>query len=254
VSDLAGRVVVVTGGGGGVGRGIAIALADRGAVVALLVRRSETGEAVAAEIAGRSGIAQSYACDVSDPAQIERAVREVERDHGPIGSVVHNATSGRSGRREHLGALDDDAWEDHVSVALRPCYWLARLCRASLVETGGSFVVLTSVDGIEGDEELPLYSTVKAAQRGFVKSLAREWGPYGVRVNCLAPLAATPALERAMSADPTLGPRISRLVPMRRFGDPIHDIGPVAAFLCSDDARYVTGQTIIVSGGRYTAL
>ena len=92
----------------------------------------------------------------------------------------------------------------------------------------GSFVVLTSVDGIEGDEDLPLYSTVKAAQRGLVKSLAREWGPAGVRVNCLAPLG--------------------------RFGDPITDIGPAAAFLCRDEARYVTGQTLIVSGGRYTAL
>ena len=88
--------------------------------------------------------------------------------------------------------------------------------------------MLTSVEGLEGDEDLPLYSAVRAAQRGLVKSLAREWGPAGVRVNCLAPLG--------------------------RFGDPITDIGPAAAFLCRDEARYVTGQTLIVSGGRYTAL
>ena len=114
--------------------------------------------------------------------------------------------------------------------------------------------MLTSVDGIEGDEDLPLYSAVKGAQRGFVKSLAREWGPSGVRVNGLAPLAMTPALERAVERDATLLPRISQLVPLRRFGDPADDIGPAAVFLCSDQSRYITGQTLIVSGGRYTAL
>lgn len=247
-------MVVVTGAGGGVGRGIAIALADRGAVVALLVRRASTGDDVVSEIVARGGRARSFECDVSDPQQLRRAVELIERDLGRINSVVHSAISGRTSRKEHLGALDDTSWEDHASVALRPCYWLARFTHGSLASEHGSFVVLTSVDGIEGDEDLPLYSTVKAAQRGLVKSLAREWGAAGVRVNCLAPLAVTPALERAIALDDTLLARISGLVPLGRFGDPITDIGPSAAFLCSDEARYITGQTLIVSGGRYTAL
>lgn len=250
--DLGGRVAVVTGAGGGVGRGIAIALAERGAVVALLVRRAATGESVVDEI-GRGG-AQSWECDISDPQRLRAVLEAVARDLGPVYAVVHNAIAGRSGRKEHLGELDPSSWEDHVSVALRPCYWLARLTYDSLAANRGSFVVLTSVDGIEGDEDLPLYSTVKGAQRGLVKSLAREWGPAGVRVNCVAPLAQTPALERAITLDDTLLARISGLVPLRRFGDPVTDIGPAVAFLCSDEARYVTGQTLIVSGGRYTAL
>jgi 3-oxoacyl-[acyl-carrier protein] reductase len=220
----------------------------------LYVRRFETGEAVVSEIARRGGVARAYACDVSDPEQIGRALAGTEEQLGRLGAVVHNAISGRSGRREHLGALDAEAWEDHVSVGLRPCYWLARSAYASLAAERGAFLVITSVDGIEGDEDLPLYSTVKGAQRGFVKSLAREWGPSGVRVNCLAPLALTPALQRAIENDATLLPRISGLIPLRRFGDPVTDIGPVAAFMCSADAHYITGQTLIVSGGRYTAL
>ena len=254
MTALDSRVIVVTGAGGGVGRGIAIALAERGAIVALLVRRASTGDGISGEIAARGGRARSFECDVSNPEQLRVAVEEIERDIGRIHSVVHNAISGRTSQKEHLGALDATSWEDHVSVGLRPCYWLAQLTYRSLAAQRGSFLVLTSVDGIEGDEDLPLYSTVKAAQRGLVKSLAREWGPAGVRVNCLAPLAVTPALERAIALDDTLLPRISGLVPLGRFGDPIADIGPAAAFLCSDEARYVTGQTLIVSGGRYTAL
>jgi NAD(P)-dependent dehydrogenase (short-subunit alcohol dehydrogenase family) len=254
VTGLDSQTIVVTGAGGGVGRGIAIALSDRGAMVALLVRRAVTGDQVASEITDRGGRARSFECDVSDPAQLRDTIARVEADLGPIHSVVHNAISGRTSQKEHLGALDPASWEDHASVGLRPCYWLARLTFRSLAAQAGSFLVLTSVDGIEGDEDLPLYSTVKGAQRGLVKSLAREWGPAGVRVNCLAPLALTPALERAIALDDTLLPRISALVPLGRFGDPVNDIGPAAAFLCSDEARYVTGQTLIVSGGRYTAL
>jgi NAD(P)-dependent dehydrogenase (short-subunit alcohol dehydrogenase family) len=254
VTSLESRIAVVTGAGGGVGRGIAIALAAHGANVALLVRRAGTGDDVAGEIAAFGGRARSFECDVSDPDQLRQTVERVENGLGPIHSVVHNAISGRTSQKEHLGALDRASWEDHVSVGLRPCYWLARLTYLSLASQRGSFLVLTSVDGIEGDEDLPLYSTVKGAQRGLVKSLSREWGPAGVRVNCLAPLAMTPALERAIALDDTLLPRISGLVPLRRFGDPVIDIGPAAVFLCSDEARYVTGQTLIVSGGRYTAL
>jgi NAD(P)-dependent dehydrogenase (short-subunit alcohol dehydrogenase family) len=254
VIALRGRTAIVTGAGGGVGRGVAIALAGRGAAVGLLVRRGHTGDEVAAEIAAAGGTALSVECDVADPAALEAAVAVVSGALGPICTVVHNATASRTSRAEHLGSLDHDSWAEHVSVGLRPCYWLVRLCHRTIWERRGSLLVLTSVDGLEGDEDLPLYSTVKGAQRGLVKSVAREWGRHQARANCLAPLAMTPALERAMELDPTLHGRIAPLVPMGRFGDPSTDIGPVAAFLCSDEARYVTGQTILANGGRYTGL
>jgi 3-oxoacyl-[acyl-carrier protein] reductase len=254
VSSLDGKTAIVTGAGGGVGRGIALALAGRGARVGLLVRRIETGTAVADEIARSGGTALALGCDVARDDALEHAVAAVESSFGPVDAVVHNATAGRTSQPEHLGSLDATSFEDHVGVGLRPCHRLARLCAESLQKQRGSFLVLTSVDGLEGDEDLPIYSMVKAAQRGFVKALAREWGPRGVRVNSLAPLAMTPALERAMASDPTMHERIAPLVPLGYFGDPADDIGPAAAFLVSDDARYVTGQTLLVNGGRYTAL
>lgn len=254
MTNLDGKTVIVTGAGGGVGRGIAIALAWKGAAVGLLVRRGPTGTMVEEEIRAEGGQCLSLECDVTDHDAIARSVATVEETFGPLDGVIHNAISGRSSQPEHMGHLDASSWEDHTSVALRPCFWLAQLTHKSLWSRGGSFTVLTSVDGIEGDEDMPVYSTVKGAQRGFIRSLAREWGPHGARANCLGPLAVTPALERAMELDPTLEARVRPLVPLGRFGDPITDIGPAAAFLCSDDARFVTGQTLLANGGRYTAL
>ena len=113
---------------------------------------------------------------------------------------------------------------------------------------------MTSPAGIEGSAPLPFYSAVKAAQRGFVRALAREWGPDGIRVNSVAPLAISPALEHLQATDPERVRRIEGLVPLGWLGDPAADIGPPSVFLCSEEARYVTGQTLVVSGGRFTSL
>jgi 3-oxoacyl-[acyl-carrier protein] reductase len=107
---------------------------------------------------------------------------------------------------------------------------------------------------MDGSRMLPAYSIVKGAIRGLAKSLAREWGPEGVGVAVVSPLAETPALTRAYEVDPTLAARLAARIPMRRLGDPETDIGAVVVFLVSDAARYITGQTIVVDGGRFTGL
>jgi NAD(P)-dependent dehydrogenase (short-subunit alcohol dehydrogenase family) len=191
---------------------------------------------------------------VTDPAAVGDALRAAVDRFGRLDHLVHNATSGRSSEVTDLATASEDLWEEHASVAVRALYRLARDAFGQLVESRGSLLVLTSPAGINGSATLPFYATAKAAQRGFLKALAREWGPHGVRVNGLAPLAVTPALENAMREDPTLEARLARLTPLGYTGDSEHDIGPAAVFLCSDAARYVTGQTLAVSGGRFTAL
>jgi len=123
-----------------------------------------------------------------------------------------------------------------------------------LQKTKGAYLLMSSPAGIEGSERAPFYSAVKAAQRGFVRALAREWGPQGIRVNSVAPLAISPALENLKNTDPERVRRIEGLVPLGWLGDPTNDIGPPSVFLCSEEARYVTGQTLVVSGGRFTSL
>jgi 3-oxoacyl-[acyl-carrier protein] reductase len=107
---------------------------------------------------------------------------------------------------------------------------------------------------LEGSANIPLYSPAKAAERAIAKSLAREWGPFGVTVNCLAPVAASPALVGAFERDPSLQRAIEARTPLGRVGDITHDTGAVAAFLAGDDSRFVTGQTIVCDGGSFPGL
>src|SRR5262249_33697505 len=125
----------------------------------------------------------------------------------------------------------------------------ARAAHPWLRRARGSLVVTTSEAGFEGKRLLSAYAMVKAAQRGFVRVLAREWGPDGIRVNAVAPLATTPALEQAFVSDPSMQQRALGRNPLGRLGDTVHDIGAAVRFLLGEDARYVTGQTLMIDGG-----
>jgi 3-oxoacyl-[acyl-carrier protein] reductase len=153
-----------------------------------------------------------------------------------------------------IDGIDDAAWEDHVAVSLRGAYHCARSALPHLRARAGRFVLMTSPAGIEGSVALPAYGAVKGALRGMVKSLAVEWGPLGVTAVCVCPLARTDALEKAYLENPALEPRLHQVVPAGRIGDPEADIAPVVVFLLADGARYVSGQTIVVDGGRFTGL
>jgi NAD(P)-dependent dehydrogenase (short-subunit alcohol dehydrogenase family) len=252
---LDGRVVLVTGAAAGVGRGVALAAAAAGATVGLGVRRPEGGQAVADEIAALGGPPASVLRgDVTDPAQVQSSIDDLVAAHGRLDAVVHNATSNRSSEPVDLETAGLDLWEEHASVALTAAHRLAVVAHPHLKATGGAYLLMVSPAGIDASGPLGFYSMVKAGQRGFVKALAREWGPDGIRVNGLAPLAVTPALENRFEVDPSMHGRLRALIPLGWFGDPAADIGPPAVFLCSDAARYVTGQTLVVSGGRFTGL
>lgn len=243
------RVVLVTGASGGVGRGIALACAAAGWTVWVAARRAPEGEAVAAEVDAAGGTGRFVACEVGEPASVADAVATVVAASGRLDGVVHNATSGLSPIPGPLPDLPLADLRDHVAVSVRGTYLLAREALPHLRAAGGSLVVLTSEAGFEGKAKLPAYAAVKAAQRGLVRGLAREWGPLGVRVNALAPLASTPAMVTALERDPAMEARVMGRNPLGRLGDAVADIGPVARFLLSDEARFVTGVTVMADGG-----
>lgn len=251
--NLEGLTAVVTGSGAGVGRGIAMALAARGAHT-IVATRSDTGQSVADEIISRGHRATWARCDVTDQAAVAGAVDVALATTGRIDAVVHNATSTSSSQPHQLAQVDRALWEDHFSVSLRGAQHCATAAFPALKERGGSFVVMSSPAGMEGSATLPLYATMKGALRGFAKSLAREWAPHGITVNMVSPLAYSPAMTAAIKAEPAMEERLSRRIPLGRIGDPEHDIGPAVAFLIGPDARYITGQTLGVDGGHFMNL
>ena len=248
---LDGKVVLVTGAGRGVGRGIVDALAGDGACVVAAVHRAEDA---APMLAAATGPTIAPVCDVTVRADVDAAVAAAVATFGGLDALVHNAVSNRSNEITDLEHASPALFDEHAAVSVRALLHLAQSAHPHLAARRGAFVVLTSPAGIQGSADRALYATVKGAQRGFVKALAREWGADGICVNGVAPLAVTPALDKAFAGDPAMEARLSRVIPLGWFGDPTRDIGPAVAFLCSDAARYVTGQTLVVSGGRFTAL
>jgi len=168
--------------------------------------------------------------------------------------VIHNATSDQSPLPNAIEEVDAGLLAEHTSVALRGAYYCAHASFEALRERNGHLVILTSPAGVEGASSLPIYSAVKAGQRAFVKSLSKEWGPSGVRVNAISPLASTPALVRAFEADPELQAQLEGLTSLGRIGDPELDVGAAATLLLSDRSRYITGQTWVIDGGRFMGL
>lgn len=250
---LAGRTVLVTGAGGGVGEGIALACATHGANVVIAARRLETGEPVAAEIRSRGGQAVAVRCDVAVADDVAAAIEVAVSTYGGLDTMIHNALA-PTGPPTPIEDVPDSTWRSMIDTAVTASYHCARLAFPQLRDRKGSLILLTSAAGVEGSPYIPAYGLVKAAQRGMAKSLAREWGPLGVRVNCIGPVAMTPAMAVSAKSSPvfTDGLLIGR-TPLRRIGHPEPDIGPVAVFLASDLAQYMTGQTLMVDGGGFTA-
>ena len=251
---VSGQSVLITGAGRGVGRGIAHAFARSGASVVIADYRAETGVQVAEEIRALGGEAIGVACDVTKRADVDAAVAATIGRYGKLDSFVHNAVSPASADPHDLETLTASDWDANAQVSVRALHHIAQATHPHLAASMGSLLIVISVIGIEGQGNKPLYAAVKGAQRGFLKSLAREWAPDGIRVNGMGPLAFSPTMEAAFEADPSLLERVQRAMPLGRFGDPEKDVAPAVLFLCSEQARFVIGQTIFATGGRFTAL
>ncbi len=252
---LDGRVAIVTGAGQGVGEGIARRLAAEGARVIVAARRAATGEPVAASIVSAGGTAVCVETDVTDRGSVASCIEKTVDRFGALHVMIHNAFTGAISHR-----LEDVDLERHWTAMSRTAVWgsfyCAQLAYPHLIGVGarGRLIFVTSPSGVEGSANIPLYSPVKAAQRAMAKSLAREWGHHGITSNCIAPVAGSPALVTAFDRNPALRAAIEARTPLGRVGDITDDIGSVALFLASDDASYVTGQTIVCDGGSFLGL
>jgi 2-hydroxycyclohexanecarboxyl-CoA dehydrogenase len=243
---LEGRVAMVTGAGRGIGAAIAARLAGLGASVAVCDIDDASGAVTAKSLPTPS---VSVHLDVSDRAAVVAAVAGIGEALGPIDILVNNAGIDEiEPFMESTEATWDRLWEVNLKGPIACCH---AVLEASMIPNGrGRIVNLGSDAGRVGSTGEAVYSATKGGVIAFTKTLAREMARYGITVNCVCPGPANTALLAQLGEDSTSGLRASlaRSIPLRREGEP-DDIAGVVAFLTTDDASYMTGQTVSVSGG-----
>ena len=248
MSRYADRVVVVTGAARGIGAGTAKRFADEGASVAIL-DLEEQGAVASAEAHGAAK-AIGVACNVAETESVEAAVARVVEELGKVDVLVNNAGVTRDNL---LFKMTDDDWDMVMNVHLRGSFLMTRAVQKHMVAAKyGKILNLSSVSAL-GNRGQANYSAAKMGLQGFTRTLALELGPFGVNVNAIAPgfivTDMTDATARRVGVEPEdYRKAAADATPVRRVGQP-EDIAATAAFLCSDEASFITGQTLYVDGG-----
>lgn len=248
MGKLDGKIAIITGGGKGIGFGLARAFAKEGANL-ILTGRTESRLVNAKEVLEKEfGIeVLPVVADGADEDAIKNVVKKAIEKFGKINVLVNNAQVSKSGVM-----LKDHTKEDFdlaVYSGLYATFFYMRECYPYLKESKGSVINFASGAGLFGKLGQSSYAAAKEGIRGMSRVAAAEWGPDGINVNVVCPLAMTESLEQWKEAYPDLFEKTIQGIPLGRFADPENDIGRVCVFLASDDADYVTGETITLQGG-----
>ncbi|MFF2084277.1 3-oxoacyl-ACP reductase FabG [Nocardia sp. NPDC058176] len=244
------RTAFVTGAARGIGAATATRLAADGYAVAVVDLDADAAVLTAGKINAGGGIAIGIGCDVADEDSVAAAVARTVADLGSLDVLVNNAGVLRDNLLFKMSVQD---WDTVLSVHLRGAFLCSRAAQKHMLEHGGAIVNTSSVSAL-GNRGQANYAAAKAGIQGFTRTLAMELGPFGIRVNAVAPgfiateMTAATAARVGVSAE-ELQAKTAEITPLRRVGQPA-DIANVVAFLASDDAGFVTGQTVYVDGGR----
>ncbi len=243
---LAGKVALITGASRGIGRAIAVEFAKRGSDLALVGRDVAALEATAAACANaRAGAtAEIYLADVTNRAEVERVVSETVDRFGRLDCAIANAGQSVDGL---ILRLKSETIDQLLDVNLKSAFYLCgAAAKPMMKQRAGSMVLLTSIVGITGNAGQAAYAASKAGLLGLCKSLAKELGSRTIRVNAVAPgLIETAMVEKMPDAAKEF---LIKQAALGRAGKP-EDVSGVVAFLCSEAAGYITGQTLVVDGG-----
>jgi len=246
MSKLQDKVVIITGGAGGIGSGIAKAMVKEGAVVAIVDVNEETGLVMEKELQTISPKSMFIQANLMDHQNLGKIVDVVVEKYGKLDVLVNNAHASKQVTIEETSQADLDL---SFGTGFYPTFYLMQAALSHLKESKGNVINFASGAGLEGHTTQGAYAAAKEAIRGISRVAANEWGPFGINVNIISPLANSPGVQAWAKAQPEYYEAVVNKIPLGRFGELEEDIGRVAVFLASEDSRYITGQTLMVDGG-----
>lgn len=248
MKKLYNNVTIITGGGKGIGFGLASAFAKEGSNIVITGRNEQRLLDAKRRLEEQYGVeVLALVADGADESRIKEVIDKTVKQFGKINTLVNNAQTSKSGLPliEHTKEDFDLA----INSGLHATFFYMREAYPYLKESRGSVINFASGAGMFGKPGQSSYAAAKEGIRGLSRVAATEWGPDGIRVNMIAPLAMTESLQQWRQEYPELYEKTIQGIPLGRFADPMMDIGRVAVFLASDDASYLTGETIALQGG-----
>ncbi len=247
--DLSGQVAVITGSSRGIGKAIAEEMAVHGARVVISSRKQDACDAVAAAINAQhgAGTAISVPANISSKESLQQLVDRTRAAFGRVDALVCNAAS--NPYYGPLGGISDEAFRKILDNNIVANHWLIGMVAPEMLERGaGSITIVSSIGGLKGSTVIGAYCISKAADMELARCLADEYGPRGVRVNCIAPGLIRTDFARALWENPDTLKRATSVASLKRIGEP-HEIAGAAVFLASRAGAFTTGQTIVIDGG-----
>jgi NAD(P)-dependent dehydrogenase (short-subunit alcohol dehydrogenase family) len=248
MTDLGGKVALVTGASRGIGRAIALSFARDGADVALAARGADDLAQVAKEVQAEGCRGLSVPTDVTDPQQIGQLFERVTGELGTVDILVNNA--GGAPFLSTVDSIREEGFEKYLRLNFTSAFYCTKAVAPILLGKGSGCVInVASVAGLTASPGLTYYAAAKAAMINFTRTVAREWASSGVRVNAVAPGWIETDLNVGARQDPNFYETIRSSIPMGRWGR-AEEVAAVARFLASDDASFMTGAVIVVDGGQ----
>ncbi len=247
--DLTGKTALITGSSRGIGLATAHEMAAQGAKIVISSRKQDACDAAAAAINGKygDGTAIAIACNISDKDGLQNLVNETRKSFGQIDILVCNAAS-----NPYYGPMDgiaDEQFRKILDNNIISNHWLIQMVAPEMRERGeGSIILVSSIGGMVSSTTIGAYNISKAADFQLARNLAAEYGPDGVRVNCIAPGIIKTDFARALWENPKLMAHVESSIPLRRIGEP-SEIAGAAVFLASDASKFMTGQSMVIDGG-----
>lgn len=247
--DLSGKVAVITGSSKGIGQAIAERMAEHGARVVVSSRKADACEVVAAGIRARGGEALVQPCHVGRKEELKALVDATLARWSRIDILVCNAAV-----NPHYGpsiGVTDEVYDRVMNTNVRSNFWLCNMVLPGMAQRkDGNVIIVSSIAGVQGTDRLGLYGLSKAADMQLTRNIAVEWGPHNIRANCLAPGVIKTEFSRALWDNPnSVSLQAMKQAPLQRIGT-TDEVAGAAVFLCAKAGAFITGQTLLIDGGR----